>query len=162
MSTPHVYEQGRITVDRVARFADAPEEEQVAALAELNARSAGFTTSTLAAMGVYIAVLVAWWSLGTSAQGLGDPFWGEWPGLDVEITERIGWGAFTLLVFAVVGGGAVAVSRQLRQEARATAFARAYEMELARRYAARGREARRWRAAHPIRWSPSPRRRRGH
>lgn len=160
--TPHVYEGGRLTADRISRFANAPQDEQIAALAELHARSTAITGSQLAGVGVFIAVMVAVWSLLTSVQELGDPFWGEWFGIETEITDRIGWFAFELLIFGALAFGAYAMGRSLRQEARSVAFARAYEAELSRRYAARGRHARQWRAAHPISWSPPPRRRRGH
>lgn len=155
--TPHVYEGGRVTVDRIARFANAPQDEQVAALAELHARSSAITGSHLAAVGVFIAAMVALRSLLASVQEVGDPFWGEWFGIDPEITDGIGWGLFYLLVMAVLSYGALSMARNLRQEARSVAFARAYEAELARRYADRGRGARRWRASHPILWSTPPR-----
>ena len=159
--TPHLYEGGRVTEDRIARFANAGQDEQVAALAELHARSSPITSSQLAGAGVFLAAIVALWSLMTTVQELGDPFWGEWFGFDPEITDGIGWFAFQLLIMGGIAYGAHAMAWNLRREARSVAFARAYEAELARRYGARGRDARRWRAAHPIRWSPPPRRRGG-
>lgn len=85
---PHIYDDVRVTIDRVTRFAVASREEQIAVLAELRSRSAddsatitmGFSSLVIAIFVVIAAPLLT---------------------LDLDPVMRISWIAALLIVLGL-------------------------------------------------------------
>lgn len=151
-SVPHVYDDGVVSPERVAAFANDDEAAQLRALTRLRRRASGRVSNYLASMSLILALMFGGWALMTDVLPIGDPFWPTIPGVDVVVTERVGWIVFQLGVFAAFAFLFADIRRMTAQAENATALLAAYESELARRYSARGTHARRWRRAHPIHW----------
>lgn len=152
LQVPHVYDTGGATAQRVRRFANAPVDEQIVALSVLRHATADRVSNTLAIAALMVAVVFGMIGLLTAVQGVGHPFWPTVPWLPEDVTERLGWTAF-YLAYAIFGAlGARKLRLVMLRSATASALIAAYEAELTRRYAAKGREARAWQRTHSIQW----------
>lgn len=140
---PHIHEDD--TIERIRSFAEASDRAQLRALTHLRIQAVSPVTIALGGVFSLAAVSVAAAAALVAVQpGSWDTLFPAWWVLLAVLA--------TVAVTVIFGWVTQVESRRI---ARAQAHLAAYEAELARRYAARGREARRWQRAHPIRWERS-------
>lgn len=139
----HLYNDDRVTPERVAAFAGASRDEQLKVLAELRRRSVDDINDVqisimVAAFGALSVLFVAP-GLSTHVLKAGTSAWA------VELAAAIAAGAVVgivllpIIVFAVLNS---------RRRERATIWLRAYEDEIQRRWLQPGWRARVWRRNH--------------
>lgn len=144
---------------RVALFAEKSPEEQLRILTELRGLSGSGWADNIAGLGVALAFLIGMSSIAaTILPGSYETWPREW-GTTAHVLDVVTWG----LVIVGIAWCSLLVARDSNKRAvtssRARALLAAYEDELARREAAKGRAAREWRRRHPIRWQERPNRR---
>jgi hypothetical protein len=127
-----------VTGERLDVFANADRTTQLKVLAFLRGRSVDDTID-LSIFAIVLAVVIPLSTIGLPA---------EIP--ELTIVGRIVGDLIVALAVVLGVGLSVALPAIRRQErrTRATVWLRAYEDELARRHAQRGRAARRWKATH--------------
>jgi len=141
----HIYDDYRVTRERVADFANAPEEEQLRVLTFLRARNAFHVVedipTAIATSLAFIAIVLVVLRVPVIALDQAGP-------LVFPLAVLVG-----VLAFIVVGSLTIWAMKWGRTDkAKAALWLAAYETELTRRYAATGKDAKRWRKQHSIIW----------
>jgi hypothetical protein len=155
--TPHVYEDGRVSLARVAAFADDTMDSQLRTLSILRARASNHWANTLGLLGIVFALEVGLGAALTPVlpQAARAKVSSDTPslfGLRDDVIARLwlyvgGW----LVLLVILATFALLAYRFTRETTRAQVLLAAYESELRRRESAPGRYWRKWRRAHDLR-----------
>lgn len=140
---PHVYDDYRVTRQRIAAFGNAPREEQLVALAFLRGRSAFHFAETVAPISSLILAMAAIVLTVISFRTGGAPSASTSTFVLVFGLMSIGMTALTLVMIFDNRAG-------FRAQARARMWLGFYEEELVRRSTETGWRARQWRRSHPV------------